>query len=397
MYVFGKPPCATTAFLGEQRTVPNQIRRDHHGRFLPGGRPATGGGSQGLGVVRILRVLAALAYPTATLLPTEAYAQYSATVGRSFPGSADYRWDSEGAVGPDHYAEITNMGLRVVAIADGRVVYNESLGTFWSKVFGVASAGGGDPHLKYDHAARRWYAITSTFRTGFIYLGVSETEDPSGRWSGIKITADDSRQAWPDYPFLGIDGNALYIKTAMVSFAPGGTTESLLLTIPKADVLGANLTVQRMSRFSASLSGGAPTSGTGLNRNGDVQTDFFGSASDGLVTHIYSTLNGLQGTSRATFQTMTDQETGLAVLNPFQSASSFAFSVPNPPPYGSYSGITQPGTTVTLSANQGSGAARVGDYLYSVNVGGNSTRYIGYTKFHVPTSRIQDQERRAEP
>ena len=114
----------------------------------------------------------------------EAYAQLFATVGRSYPGSPSFNFDADGAVGPDHYAEITNNGVRIVALADGSVRYNASQPNFWRKVLGEAP-GAYDPHIEYDHASGRWFAIALT-RTD-IYLGVSDNSDPTGSWKACRF------------------------------------------------------------------------------------------------------------------------------------------------------------------------------------------------------------------
>ena len=60
-----------------------------------------------------------------------AFGQQIASLGRAFPGSPIFSYDADGAVGPSHYAEITNRGLRVTALSSGSVVYDSTLRQFW--------------------------------------------------------------------------------------------------------------------------------------------------------------------------------------------------------------------------------------------------------------------------
>ena len=54
---------------------------------------------------------------------------YTAIIGRSFSGSPSFAFDADWAVGPNLYAEITNLSLRVTT-HDGMVVYNSDLFQF---------------------------------------------------------------------------------------------------------------------------------------------------------------------------------------------------------------------------------------------------------------------------
>jgi len=55
-----------------------------------------------------------------------ASAQQTAVIGRSFAGSPRFSFDADGAAGPSRYAEITNLGFRVTALATGSVVYGST-------------------------------------------------------------------------------------------------------------------------------------------------------------------------------------------------------------------------------------------------------------------------------
>lgn len=328
----------------------------------------------------------------------ESHAQPAATVGRSYPGSTTFLYDSDGAVGPRHYAEITNLNFRAISIADGVVRYEATSLLFWRKVFGEQQNGLYDPHIEFDHATGRWFAIILS-RTD-IFLGISDTDDPAAGWKGFKIDADPTRLRWPDYPYLGIDGAAVYIRATMLGFDGSIDSGRTLLVIPKSDLVATTPTLARMTRLTRVDPAGqrlplAPQ-GSAFYSYGFPQIDFLGTSSDGLLFAApffsFSASSNSWSILNFTYQTMSGQQTGIATpfpwVNLVGSHTIAQSSVPLPKP--DSVGVSQPGTTQKLGINTGNNQIRVGDFLYSVGNLPFNTYAIVYTKYRVSSAMVVD-------
>lgn len=343
--------------------------------------------------------LGALAIAAACLVtaPPIASAQQRAVIGRSFAGSPSFGFDSDGAVGPDHFAEITNLGLRVTALANGAVVYSASLSQFFG---GKAGAGGTgccfDPHIEFDHGSGRWFAValSNAYSTlSAVHLGVSDTADPSGGWKGVIIDADLTNLRWADYPYLGFDGSAVYIVSNMFGVDAATPTGRQMLVVPKVDLVGAVPTSARLARFFLEFGSQVPPNGL---LPAVPQVDYLGTSSDGLTTSAAQagqtlTASGYRWFFARPYQKMTGQSSGAATLLPWATSPGFEFdsSIQVPPQTYPTDYGRQPGTTMRLGVNIGNNNVRVGDFLYSVYISAVRGRAgIVWSRFQVSTGRF---------
>ncbi len=113
-----------------------------------------------------------------------------------------------------------------------------------------------DPRVIYDPQSQRWFATQvdfsasasdpTTLANDFLFA-VSTTANPIGPWKGFKILADPDNFYFADFPTLGVDSNAVYTSgdfySSSVPMGPG------LLSIPKADLIGATPTIANMHWF----------------------------------------------------------------------------------------------------------------------------------------------------
>ncbi|MSU34542.1 MAG: hypothetical protein EXS36_05435 [Pedosphaera sp.] len=332
----------------------------------------------------------------------------AASVGRSFAGSALFDFDADGACGPNHYAEITNRGLRVISLASGAEVYNVPLWDFWRSKVGTPSRFSGfDPHIEYDHSCERWFAtsLTKAYSTdSAVLLGVSDGTDPSGSWKGFVIDADPEDHFWADYPQLGIDGAAIYIRMQMIGIESSISRATTLITVPKSDLTSSVPTVDRLSRFSVPrpIFPDQP-SPTDLNPDLWPQIDFLGTSWDGLLVGYPSIgwkselSNGrvvYQWAAFCDYQRVVDSGTASATISSWSTALKYVFQqttlIPPPGPWPSDAGF-QMGTEHRLGNNGGNNYVRVGNVLYSVGNAVVQGRVgIAYTKLCVSSNSIID-------
>lgn len=323
-------------------------------------------------------------------------------IGRSFAGSPDFLFDADGAAGPIHYTEITNRGLRVTALATGSVVYNSAtLGQFWGTKVALPLLSGCcfDPRLEYDQATGRWIAVSlsGSFRVdSAVYLGISDTSDPSGAWKGLIIDADPSDLRWADLSYLGLDGSAVYITAGMSGIASTTPFRKAFYVLPKSDLTGAVPTAARLSRF---LTQYPTTAVNDFYYDTNPVKDGLGTATDGLhLASFYqptlvSTGSGYRWVVNAVYQRMTGQASGAATLLPWATTPSYQFdSTSNPPPQSlPTDAARQPGTSVRLNNGGGNSDVRIGDAVYSVTSGPVRGRLgIVWRRFQPSTNNIVD-------
>lgn len=310
------------------------------------------------------------------LWPLTVSAGQNAVILRSFSGSPSFSFDADGVVGPDHYAEISNVSLRVTALATGAVVYaSVSLSQFWSTKVGLPLSGCCfDPHLEYDHSTQRWFAISLSGQArtdSAIYLGISDTSDPSQGWKGLVIDADPSDIRWADYPYLGFDGSAVVIMSGMLGISAATPFRRGVFVLPKADLVGAVPTAAGLSRF---LTQYPTTDPNAFHYDVNPQIDYKGTATDGLQIASFHqptvTLagSGYRWSVEAVYQRMTGQASGPATLVPWATTPGYQFdSALNPPPQSSAADYgRQPGTSTRINNGGGNSDVRIGDTVYSV-------------------------------
>ncbi len=164
--------------------------------------------------------------------------------------------DCNGAVGPAHFVELINGRFAAFDKTTGDLLQSFTDVTFWSRA-GVTIPSRWavtDPRLVYDPVSQRWFAVQIDFDTrGMInsnhfLLAVSSTMDPTGAWKGVTITADPTVLTTADFPTLGLDSNGVYLAGSMFD-AGGNLVNSVLISIPKTNLLAANPSVAGITRF----------------------------------------------------------------------------------------------------------------------------------------------------
>lgn len=112
--------------------------------------------------------------------------------------------DVNGAPGPDHLMVTLNTQVRIQDRI-GNEISTVSLGMFWS---GLPGGNTFDPKILYDSYEDRWMFVTcsgSQVGESRIYMGVTETSDPTGTWYLYSFIADPQNQVWFDYPSMGFN------------------------------------------------------------------------------------------------------------------------------------------------------------------------------------------------
>jgi len=143
--------------------------------------------------------------------------------------------DTHGAVGLNHFVEVTNSHLDIYKKSNHSKVRGLSLDKFFGYFLSIMF----DPQVVYDQAADRWIISADTFANNNTagqhnWLAVSQTSDPRGAYYIYAIPVSDGVQFW-DYPHLGVDQNSILITANMFESAgEGAFVDGRLLVIPKA-------------------------------------------------------------------------------------------------------------------------------------------------------------------
>lgn len=160
------------------------------------------------------------------------------------PGQAGlyYPPDTEGAVGLNHFVEITNSHLDIYlkATPNTRVNGNGngmSLGAF----FGYFTKGLFDPRVIFDPVAQRWIVSADAFaessKVQRFFFAVSQTADPTGAFFIYQVNVSDGNGVangveW-DFPQAGMDQNAV-IFTANFFNKAGNFVDARMFTVAKS-------------------------------------------------------------------------------------------------------------------------------------------------------------------
>ncbi len=158
--------------------------------------------------------------------------------------------DTMGAVGPNDVAVLIN-GRFSVYNRSGAQQTAKSLNQFWIDA-GVTPAGSFafDPRIIYDKFSGRWFAtsVDNGYAANNFLVGVSDTGDPKGGWTGFAVDSDADNSHWADFPMMGLNQDVVTISANM--FAIGsGTTKTGFLVIPKSDLTQAVPTVANATQF----------------------------------------------------------------------------------------------------------------------------------------------------
>jgi hypothetical protein len=164
------------------------------------------------------------------------------TINTSFVGLAlsdTSGWippDTNGAVGPNHYAITVNADVAFYSRAGAKLA-QVSL----ESMFAGAMVGGGfDPRIIYDRLSGRWMIAALEMNSSSnnnVFLSVSNTSDPTGGWTSWELGVGAATY-FTDFDTLGTDDNGVYI--GVTKFDASGNATSTILALPKAQVLAAS-------------------------------------------------------------------------------------------------------------------------------------------------------------
>jgi hypothetical protein len=275
--------------------------------------------------------------------------------------------DCDGAVGPTHYVELINGRFSVFDKTIANMVQSFTDLMFWRRAGVTIPAGWAvtDPRVVYDSVSQRWFAVQIDFdmlgivNSNHFLLAVSSTIDPTGAWKGVAITADPTASSTADFPTLGLDSNGVYISGDLFDIS-NNLVGSILISIPKADLLGASPSVAGLTRF-ANLS----VASRGVVLQSAVALDGSGSGnilSTASLGFDLATGNFVTNTSLVTFVVQNAAGPGNATLSSANYLTVLDYTAPLDPP--------QPDGTTNLSdgdARFGATVYRVGGTLYAVH------------------------------
>jgi hypothetical protein len=146
--------------------------------------------------------------------------------------------DTEGAVGPNHFVEITNSHLDVyLKAAPNTRVKSVTLASF----FGYVSRSLFDPRVVYDSGSQRWIMTADAFAESaavqYFFIAVSQTADPLGAFYIYRVNVSNgfgtvNGVQW-DFPQVGFDQNAV-IFTANFFNSAGGFIDARMFAVAKS-------------------------------------------------------------------------------------------------------------------------------------------------------------------
>ena len=168
--------------------------------------------------------------------------------------------DNDGAVGPNHVAQLINGGFAVFN-KSGTAVKLESGRQFWMDA-GLPDPGNSlgnlgvfNQRILYDPTAGQWIAAALTGDTtdNKVLIARSETSDPTGPWKAVSFVANaGGPDKFADFTTLGVDAKGVYVTTNNYpSLTDGGFDSVSVFSLPKTDLLQSTPSLARLSRFDA--------------------------------------------------------------------------------------------------------------------------------------------------
>jgi hypothetical protein len=142
--------------------------------------------------------------------------------------------DTHGAVGLNHFVEITNgTGIGIFNKSNGALLKSVTLNSFFNytarQIF--------DPRVVYDRVWNRWVVLAEAFPESstlqYVFLAVSVTSDPNGAFYKFRFDVPEPAGNFFDYPQLGLDQDAV-IVTANIFSSTGPYVNSRAFGIAKA-------------------------------------------------------------------------------------------------------------------------------------------------------------------
>lgn len=272
--------------------------------------------------------------------------------------------DPDGAIGPSQFVELINGDFVVFNLTNINNPTHMSDIDFWSST-GVNIPSDDvvtDPRVIYDSASQRWFASMvdvnanaldpTTFANNFLFA-VSATSNALGTWHGFRFLADPDHGYFADFPTMGVDSNAVYISGDM--FQSSVELAASLVSIPKADLLGATPTVANRT-FHGDLDYGvygmvlqAATCFDGTSSGNILSVENLGT-DDNIYSNILN-FTVLNANTPAASLSMPTNLAGPPYMVPFNDDEGFPLFTP-----------IQPDGTTMLEAND----ARLCDRVYAV-------------------------------
>ncbi|RKY99290.1 MAG: hypothetical protein DRQ13_02575, partial [Ignavibacteriae bacterium] len=165
--------------------------------------------------------------------------------------------DMSGAVGPNHYMEMTNVRFQIWNKTGTSLLGPSNLGAIWAGFPGpwASSLNDGDPIVLYDEAADRFMASQFSlpnYPNGPFYMliAISQTGDPTGSWHRYGF----SFSAMPDYPKFGVWPDGYYMSANSFS---GNFIGAIAVAFERSQMLNGNaaqmVSFQRSSTTTWSL------------------------------------------------------------------------------------------------------------------------------------------------
>jgi hypothetical protein len=272
-------------------------------------------------------------------------------VGPNVPGATDVDGlippDTHGAVGLDHFVEVTNSHVDIFVRTNPSQRTSISLAAF----FGYSTRVLFDPRAVYDSIWNRWIITADAFQEStsrqLFFVAISTTSNPLGSYFIYALNVTFNAGDFWDYPQLGMDQDAV-IVTANVFTSSGGLRGADMFAVAKARLYnGLGFSVPVFTGLRATL---APP--IVLDQNAKT---FLIAASGGSALSLYALTNS----SRP---------------NAIQLTGPVNISVPSytaPPP------APQPGTNATLDTLDGrfvNASTQIGNFLWQVH----TVNLVGY-------------------
>lgn len=248
--------------------------------------------------------------------------------------------DTHGAIGLDHFVEVTNSHIDIFVRTNPSQRTSISLAAF----FGYTARILFDPRAVYDSVWNRWVVIADAFQESSTrqlqFIAVSTSSNPLGSYYIYAVNVAFIAGDFWDYPQLGMDQDAIII-TANVFTASGGFRGADMFAVAKARVYnGLGFSVPVFTGLRATL---APP--IVLDQNART---FLVAASGGSALSLYALANS-------------SRPNGIQLTGPV-SIPVPAYSAPPDAP--------QPGTTARLDTLDGrfvNASTQVGNFLWQVH------------------------------
>jgi hypothetical protein len=265
-------------------------------------------------------------------------------VGPNFAGATDVDGlippDTHGAVGLDHFVEVTNSHIDIFVRANPSQRTSISLAAF----FGYTTRVLFDPRAVYDSVWNRWIVTADAFQESstrqLFFVAISTSSNPLGSYFIYPLNVNFNAGDFWDYPQLGFDQDSIII-TANVFTSSGGFRGADMFAVAKARLYnGLGFSVPVFTGLRATL---APP--IVLDQNART---YLIAASGGSVLSLYTLTNS-------------SRPNAIQLTGPVDVPVP-AYSAPPDAP--------QPGTTAKLDTSDGrfvNASTQTGDFLWQVH------------------------------